>query len=151
MIETTPVVENMRDYYARRASYYERVYFKPERQDDLRAMEAWLPAQFEGRAVLEVACGTGWWTPHGARAAAQWLATDINEETLAIARAKPMPACVRFAEIDAYTLADLTAGPGERPLRRRLRRLLVEPRAADAPGALAGRAALPGCNPARGW
>lgn len=111
MTEATPVVENMRDYYARRASYYERVYFKPERQDDLRAMEAWLPAQFEGRAVLEVACGTGWWTPHGARAAAQWLATDINEETLAIARAKPMPACVRFAEIDAYTLADLPAGP----------------------------------------
>ncbi len=33
------VVEGMRDYCARRAAYYERVSFKPERQADLRAME----------------------------------------------------------------------------------------------------------------
>ena len=40
----TATAESMRDYYARRAATYERVYFKPERQADLRAMEAWLPA-----------------------------------------------------------------------------------------------------------
>ncbi len=101
-------VEGMREYYARRAAYYERVYFKPERQADLRAMEAWLSDQFVGRRVFEVACGTGWWTPHGARKAASWLATDVNPETLAIARAKTLPACVRFAQVDAYTLAGLS-------------------------------------------
>ncbi|MBL8344590.1 MAG: class I SAM-dependent methyltransferase [Rubrivivax sp.] len=97
----------MREYYARRAAYYERVYFKPERQHDLRAMESWLAGQFAGRSVLEVACGTGWWTPHGARQAAGWLATDVNPETMAIARTKPLPAGVRFAEVEAYTLAGL--------------------------------------------
>ena len=68
------VVDDMRDYYARRATYYERVYLKPERQRELRALESWLALQFVGRRVLEIACGTGWWTPHGARHCARWLA-----------------------------------------------------------------------------
>jgi demethylmenaquinone methyltransferase/2-methoxy-6-polyprenyl-1,4-benzoquinol methylase len=97
----------MRDYYAQRAQVYERVYHKPERQHDLRVMESALATPFAGRHVLEVACGTGWWTPHGARLAASWLASDLNPETLAIAQAKAMPACVRFAIVDAYTLAGL--------------------------------------------
>lgn len=101
------VVQSMQAYYAQRAAYYERVYHKPERQPDLRAMEAWIGAPFAGRRVLELACGTGWWTAHGARAAQSWLATDINPATLAVARAKPMPGSVRFAELDAYTLAGL--------------------------------------------
>ena len=101
------ITEDMRVYYAQRAAYYERVYFKPERQVDLRAMEAWLPTVFAGRQVLEIACGTGWWTLHGARQAQSWLATDLNPETIALARAKPMPAAVRFATVDAYTMAEL--------------------------------------------
>ena len=36
------VVESMQAYYAQRASQYERVYHKPERQVDLRAVAAWL-------------------------------------------------------------------------------------------------------------
>ena len=103
------VEERMREYYVQRAAYYERVYHKPERQADLRAMEAWIGRPFAGRRVLEVACGTGWWTPHAARDAVDWLATDINPETMALARAKPLPRCVRFAEVDAYTLAGLPA------------------------------------------
>ena len=103
----TDVVETMADYYARRAASYERIYHKPERQADLRAMEAALAEPFAGRRVLEIACGTGWWTPHGARRAAAWLATDLNPETMAIARHKPLPACVQFATVDAYSFAEL--------------------------------------------
>ena len=101
-------IEGMNAYYVQRASYYERVYAKPERQNDLRAMEAWLAEPFTGRRVLEVACGTGWWTPHGARDCVSWLATDINPETMALAQAKPLPAGkVSFATVDAYSLAEL--------------------------------------------
>ena len=107
MSATDTVVEDMRAYYARRAAYYERVYFKPERQPDLRAMEAWLPTMFAGRHVLEIACGTGWWTPHGARDAASWLATDLNPETMALACSKTLPAGVSFATVDAYTFEGL--------------------------------------------
>jgi ubiquinone/menaquinone biosynthesis C-methylase UbiE len=103
----TDITERMRGYYAQRAATYERVYFKPERQHDLRTMEAALAAPFAGRRVLEIACGTGWWTPHGAREAASWLATDLNPETMALAQAKTLPPCVRFAQVDAYTLAEL--------------------------------------------
>jgi demethylmenaquinone methyltransferase/2-methoxy-6-polyprenyl-1,4-benzoquinol methylase len=100
--------DEMRDYYARRAAYYERVYLKPERQHDLRRMETWLPAWFEGRRVLEVACGTGWWTPHGARDCVSWLATDVNDETMVLARAKALPpGKVAFARADAYALDGL--------------------------------------------
>ena len=98
---------SMSSYYAQRAATYERVYFKPERQAELRLLEAWLPSQFEGRRVLEVACGTGWWTLHGARNAKAWLATDLNPETMAVARSKALPACVELAPVDAYTFAEL--------------------------------------------
>jgi SAM-dependent methyltransferase len=98
----------LRRYYADRAASYEAIYAKPERQADLRATEAWLPTNFAGRRVLEIACGTGWWTPHGARDAAHWLATDANEETLAIARTKALPpGRVDFRVLDAYALDDL--------------------------------------------
>ena len=104
----TATPESMALYYRQRAAYYERVYFKPERQADLRAMEAWLPGIFANRRVLEIATGTGWWTPHGAAQAAHWRATDLNPETLAVAQAKPaMPACVQFQTVDAYSLAEL--------------------------------------------
>lgn len=105
MSDATPA--SMAAYYRQRAAYYERVYAKPERQADLRAMEAWLPANFAGRRVLEIATGTGWWTPHGAARAAHWRATDLNPETLAVARSKVMPACVEFQTLDAYTFAKL--------------------------------------------
>ncbi len=106
-MSTPDVVAAMAEYYVQRAAYYERVYHKPERQTDLRAMEAWLPGVFEGRRVLEIACGTGWWTPHGAARAASWLATDLNAETMAVAQRKPLPACVSFEAVDAYTMAEL--------------------------------------------
>jgi demethylmenaquinone methyltransferase/2-methoxy-6-polyprenyl-1,4-benzoquinol methylase len=105
---------DMVDYYRRRAAIYERVYHKPERQADLRAMEAWLPQAFNGRDVLEIAAGTGWWTAHGARDCNSWLATDLNQATLDIARGKPLPPDkVEFALADAYDPAR-TLPPGRR-------------------------------------
>lgn len=98
-------------YYSERASYYERVYYKPERQTDLRNMETYLSQAFMGRRVLEVACGTGWWTPYGALGAQAWLATDLNEETMDIARQKPLPeGKVTFQMVDAYSLDGLGDG-----------------------------------------
>ena len=108
-LATAPATaESMADYYARRAAVYERVYLKPERQFELRQIEASLGPVFAGRRVLEIACGTGWWTPHGAAQAAHWRATDLNPETMALARRKPLPeGIVRFQTVDAYSLAEL--------------------------------------------
>jgi SAM-dependent methyltransferase len=98
------VSADLKAYYARRAASYERIYQKPERQAELRALETWLPGVFAGRHVLEIACGTGWWTPHGARQATSWLATDLYPQTLAIACDKALPRCVRLVELDAWRL-----------------------------------------------
>ncbi len=96
---------DMQRYYAQRAREYERIYDKPERQADLAAIKAWLPGHFEGQRVLEIACGTGYWTPHAAALSTSWLATDVNEEVLAIARSKPLPhERVQFQQGDAYAL-----------------------------------------------
>ncbi len=95
----------MQAYYAARAREYERIYAKPERQADLRILEAKIPASFAGRSVLEVACGTGYWTQHIARSASRMLATDLTEETLAVARTKALPeGRVRFGVADAFDL-----------------------------------------------
>ena len=96
------------EYYRRRAREYERIYDKPERQADLAVLRERLPRLLAGRDVLEIACGTGYWTLACAPAARSILATDLTEETLAIARAKDYPpGRVRFAEADAYTLEGL--------------------------------------------
>ena len=95
----------LESYYARRASEYEAIYAKPERQSDLAAMRAAVAQTFRGRHVIEIACGTGWWSRHIAVGAASLDAFDINEETLAIARTKPIAARrVRFAVGDAYAM-----------------------------------------------
>ncbi len=97
--------DDMRRYYALRAREYERIYAKPERQADIAAVKAWLPPLFEGRQVLEVACGTGYWTPFAAATSAAWTATDVNDEVLTLARAKALPhERVQFKKADAYGL-----------------------------------------------
>jgi demethylmenaquinone methyltransferase/2-methoxy-6-polyprenyl-1,4-benzoquinol methylase len=96
----------MRDYYAARAQEYDAVYAKPERQPDLRRIEAWLPKAFENRRVLEIACGTGYWTQFFAPVSECVVALDAAPETLEIAKARPKTKGVDFRLGDAYELPD---------------------------------------------
>ena len=94
-------------YYAQRAAEYERIYAKPERQHDLAAMRARISTLFAGRRVLEIACGTGYWTQVMASAAASITAIDAADETLDIARSKRYPpGKVEFRRGNAYELPD---------------------------------------------
>ena len=94
----------LQSYYAARAAEYDRIYLKPERQTDLRAIERWLPPKFAGARVIEIACGTGYWTQFIAPAAARVLALDAAAETLAIAQTRGPAAKVEFLRGDAYAL-----------------------------------------------
>ena len=80
-------MDKLADYYAKRAAEYERIYAKPERQADLAALRQRMRRLFAGRKVLELACGTGYWTDVIAGSAAQVTALDLNEEVLEIGRA----------------------------------------------------------------
>jgi len=94
----------MQSYYAARAAEYDRIYLKPERQTDLRAIERWLPAKFSAARVLEIACGTGYWTQFIAPLAARVLAIDSAAETMAIAKTRVPLGKVEFLSGDAYAL-----------------------------------------------
>jgi SAM-dependent methyltransferase len=92
-------------YYAARAEEYERIYDKPERQADLARLRHLIPNNFVGRSVLEIACGTGYWTQFISPVARDVTATDINPETLEIARSKNFPSArVRLEIADVYHL-----------------------------------------------
>ena len=100
-------METLEKYYARRAAEYEKIFDKPERQADLARMRVDIPSLFVNQRVLEIACGTGYWTPLIAEQAESVLATDYNEEPLAIAKSKTYrKANVSFAQADAYALPD---------------------------------------------
>lgn len=94
----------MQDYYAARASEYDRIYLKPERQNDLRQIEQWLPPIFAGSTVLEVACGTGYWTQFIAPVASRVVAVDAAPQTMRIAQGRVAPGKVEFVVGDAYAL-----------------------------------------------
>lgn len=75
-------------YYKDRANEYERIYSKPERQEELIGSSKILQDLFKDKKVLEIACGTGYWTESIAKTANSILATDINKEVLEIAESK---------------------------------------------------------------
>ncbi|WP_326537957.1 class I SAM-dependent methyltransferase [Pseudorhodoferax sp.] len=94
----------LHQYYAARAAEYDRVYDKPERQPDLRAIAQWLPQVLGGRRILEIACGTGHWTQFLAPVANGMLALDASHETLRIAQSRVQAGAVGFVRGDAYRL-----------------------------------------------
>ena len=95
----------LRQYYAARAREYEKIYAKPERQADLRRLEALLPEMLAGRRILELACGTGYWTQFIARKSESILAVDASPETLELAAAKQLPPDrVELRVADVYDL-----------------------------------------------
>ncbi len=105
MADTRSTTPQLEKYYANRASEYEQVYEKAERQDELEWLRTRIPELFAGRTVLEVACGTGYWTQFIARAAKKVHACDINDAVLEIAREKPIEkGRVEFFRADAVAL-----------------------------------------------
>jgi hypothetical protein len=50
---------NIVSYYRHRANEYEKIYSKPERQNDLLQAAHILQDVFRDKNVFEIACGTG--------------------------------------------------------------------------------------------
>ena len=102
---------DMKNYYDRRATEYEKVHEKPERTNDLAKLKREVKKRLKGERVLEIACGTGYWTGVFASAAEFVLATDQSAESLDIAKGKGLDLeKVRFSQDDAYALDTVEAG-----------------------------------------
>lgn len=95
--------QDLVSYYNDRAQEYEKVYLNPDEQEDLLKAETVFQDLFSKKTVLEIACGTGYWTKRIAETATSVLATDVNESVIEIAREKRMNNNVTFAVADMYS------------------------------------------------
>jgi SAM-dependent methyltransferase len=94
-------------YYSRRAAVYDEMWHRdePERLAEQALIANALKSCFAKRRVLEIACGTGFWTGFVAEVAEHICAVDASPEMLALARSKGLPeGRVRLREGDAYAL-----------------------------------------------
>jgi len=94
----------MNEYYRERAGDYEQIYYRddPARQAELGAERERLGALVEERDVLELACGTGYWTAVMSCAARSLTANDIEPAMLAVAKAKSYPINISFRCSDMF-------------------------------------------------
>ncbi|MFQ5606833.1 MAG: class I SAM-dependent methyltransferase [Candidatus Zixiibacteriota bacterium] len=106
---------DMQEYYDRRAPVYENIYDfdDPIRRKELDEIESELIKAAAGQSVLEIACGSGYWTNLLAPVAPvppvalKVSALDASKQMLEIARARGLdPARVSFLLADAYDLPD---------------------------------------------
>jgi SAM-dependent methyltransferase len=97
-------------YYADIVPQYERLagYQDPEAEKLREEMKTRWQASLQGKRVLEIACGTGYWTETIAEVAEELVATDINENMLVVARERlKKHANITFVKADAYTLENV--------------------------------------------
>ncbi|HEX9959683.1 MAG TPA: class I SAM-dependent methyltransferase [Pyrinomonadaceae bacterium] len=94
--------QDLVSYYNDRAKEYEQVYLNPDEQEDLLKATELFQALFSQKTVLEIACGTGYWTERIAETAASVFATDINESVIEIAGERQKKN-ITFAVADMYS------------------------------------------------
>lgn len=86
-------------YYRAGAAEYDRPYAEYEDLQKLMAVIDDLPIAGD---VLELACGTGQWTPRLAARARSVTAVDAAAEVLALARARTASPTVQFIQADLF-------------------------------------------------
>lgn len=94
-------------YYALMGEALEDKYLEPDMDEDIDDMSIHLGNVLAGHTVLELGCGTGFWTEVAAESAASVLAVDINASLVDIARERPMTeGKVSFRVADALDLPE---------------------------------------------
>jgi len=101
------ITNQLAQYYAVNADNYDQVYGQEERFDDLDDLQEMIAELFQGHKVLELACGTAYWTELIADVAESVHATDIVPEMIALAETRGLDAdVVSFEVMDAFKLPD---------------------------------------------
>lgn len=97
--------QDLASYYEERAKEYDKVYLIPGEQEDLAKATVIFQQLFNNKTVLEIACGTGYWTEQISGSATSIFAIDINESVIAIAKNRKKLDNVTFQVADMYSLA----------------------------------------------
>lgn len=109
-----PLLREQADYYRARAGEYDEWWERRGRYDHGPGWNARWRAEVQAARdalarfrpageVLELACGTGWWTAELARHADRVTALDASPETLDLNRARVQDARVRHVQADIFS------------------------------------------------
>ncbi|MEW6412474.1 MAG: class I SAM-dependent methyltransferase [Candidatus Zixiibacteriota bacterium] len=98
--------ESIIRYYEQRAPEYEQIYYRdiPQKQKELAVLSEDLKQLSRDKTVLDLACGTGYWTVRISRTASYILASDISGEMIDEAKKKSYRCPVDFVRADLYHL-----------------------------------------------
>ena len=99
-------MDRINEYYSKHAKEYEQIYHRddPIRQNEQNKIAEEIKKTFLDRNILEVACGTGFWTTFLSQAAKSIIAIDNSDEVLEIAQSKQYKCPIYFLKCDAYNL-----------------------------------------------
>jgi ubiquinone/menaquinone biosynthesis C-methylase UbiE len=110
MLSMISTEESIRRYYDDQAKVYDDMYRRrdPAWRKELEALANAMTKAMSGRRVLEVACGTGFWTEIVAKVAERVVAIDISEKMLDIAQKRKLRSSnVKYIHGNAYELAEV--------------------------------------------
>lgn len=94
-------------YYASSVQAADAAFARAERARDLNTVRDRVAERVAGHTVLELACGTGYWTEVLASTAEHVLATDVLDEMLERAKRRGLPADkVDFRRVDGLDLPE---------------------------------------------
>jgi len=98
--------EDMIKYYRDRAKEYEQVYDwrDPYRQEEQLLMEKEMKEYLAGTNLIDIGCGTGYWTSRVSETAKSIVGIDINQSVLDIALNKTYKCPTEFKIMDAYNI-----------------------------------------------
>jgi 2-polyprenyl-3-methyl-5-hydroxy-6-metoxy-1,4-benzoquinol methylase len=98
------ILNNINEYYNKRANEYEQIYHRddPVRQSELSKIKNLVRNSFRNKSVLEIACGTGYWTEAAVKTTINITAVDYSTKMLEVAKAKNIKA--NLVIDDAYSL-----------------------------------------------
>ncbi|MEA2030571.1 MAG: class I SAM-dependent methyltransferase [candidate division Zixibacteria bacterium] len=94
--------ESTENYYRLRASEYEQIYYRnvPERRGEIDDEANFIRHLTADKKVLEIACGTGYWTKIASESAASIVACDISSEMIKMAQRKMYNCPILFCQAD---------------------------------------------------
>jgi len=98
--------QTIAEYYDKKAQEYEEVYSRKDtiRLQEQKLIQAYIEKKFKDRLVLELACGTGYWTKYLLPIAQKIIAIDQSKEMLTIAKSRyARHPNIVFLQEDAYT------------------------------------------------
>ncbi len=101
------MITNIKTYYKDRAPEYDKsMYFRnePGRIEDAKKIDTILIKLFKQKEIIEIACGTGYWTGIISKVAKTIKATDAVQEVLELAKSKKYLCPVDFEIADANKL-----------------------------------------------